>query len=99
MPSFQSTAVNTTIFRGLKAVDPDSNVNGQVEFSIVRAGDSDSDSDVRDGFGVFAIELPHQGLIKVAKELDYETTRQYVVTILASVSNEPSETFDLTLKV
>ncbi len=46
---FQSTPVDSVIFRGLLARDPDSNVNGQVEYFIENEADS-----------LFKIELPHQ---------------------------------------
>ncbi len=70
----ESTAVNSTVFRGLEASDLDSNVNGQVEFRVEGSE------------GFFAIDLPHQGLVRLAGQLDYETQKRHFVTIVASVS-------------
>lgn len=39
-----------------------------------------------DGYGFFAINLPHQGQITVNRTLDFEKTQRYYVTIVASVS-------------
>lgn len=38
-----------------------------------------------DGYGFFAINLPHQGQVTVNRTLDYEKTQKYYVTIVASV--------------
>lgn len=62
------------MFRGLSARDPDSNVNGQVEYFIENETES-----------LFKIELPHQGIVRLAKPLDYESDRIHFVTIVASV--------------
>ena len=51
----ENTAVNTTVFTDLKAVDDDSGKNSQIEYTLVRGDGSDND-----GFGYFAINLPHQ---------------------------------------
>ena len=40
---------------------------------------------VQNGFGLFSIDLPHQGLVTVQKQLDYETSKIHYVTIVASV--------------
>ncbi len=71
---FQSTAVDAVVFRGLVARDPDSNVNGQVEYFIENETESP-----------FKIDLPHQGIVRLAKPLDYETERIHFVTIVARV--------------
>ena len=60
------------MFRGLAARDPDSNVNGQVEYFI-------------ENESPFEIALPHQGIIRLAKPLDYETQKVHLVTIVAKV--------------
>ncbi len=39
-----------------------------------------------DGFGHFEIDLPHQGLVRLARPLDYETNREFRLTIVANVS-------------
>ena len=91
----QSTPVNATVFRGLRATDADSNVNGQVEFRIARVEvddgndsnevDSSSSSSSSSAVDHFAIDLPHQGLVRLNRRLDYETNRRFRVTIVASV--------------
>jgi hypothetical protein len=40
---------------------------------------------VVDGYGLFEIDLPHQGLVRLASPLDFERVRAYRVTIEASV--------------
>ena len=74
---FQSTPINSTVFSGLRALDPDSNVNGQVEFRVLQ--------DYQDVQGLFSIDLPHQGIVRTAGKLDYEQARRHFVTIVASV--------------
>ena len=64
--------MGSIVFRGLSAQDPDSNVNGQVEFFI-------------ENESPFEIELPHQGIIRLANPLDYETQKVHLVTIVAKV--------------
>lgn len=39
-----------------------------------------------DGYGYFAINLPHQGQVTVNRTLDFEKTQRYYLTIVASVS-------------
>ena len=104
----ESTPVNTTVFRGLKAHDPDSNVNGQVEFRVVPADnndiDGDEETDDSDGYGAFEIDLPHQGLLRLTEKLDYERTKRHYVTIVASdravdEANRFSVTTTLTVNV
>ena len=70
----QSTDVDAVVFRGLSARDPDSNVNGQVEYFIENENESP-----------FKIDLPHQGIVRLAKPLDYESQRIHFVTIVARV--------------
>ncbi|CAB0018152.1 unnamed protein product [Nesidiocoris tenuis] len=83
----QLTPVGTTVFQGLRAVDKDTGVNGQVEYHIVK-GEPPSEErlQVADGSEHFAINLPHQGQITVAKELDYEKVQRYLLTVIAIVS-------------
>ena len=55
------------------ATDPDSNVNGQVEYRVVDGGNDH-----------FEIDSPHQGLLSLKKQLDYETNKRHYLTIVAS---------------
>ena len=84
--SFQSTPVNSSVFAGLSAFDPDSNVNGQVEFRVIEddaVGDNDIDGPGGFAGGHFAINLPHQGLVQLVKPLDYERSKIHHVIIEA----------------
>lgn len=80
--------VGTTVFTGLKAVDPDAGANGLVEYRVVparvAAGRANERLSVADGSQYFAINLPHQGQVTVAKALDYERTQRYLLTVVAS---------------
>ena len=83
---FQSTPVGSVIFNRLSAVDPDANVNGQIEYRILddeRSLEYDEDGVVEAPY--FKIDLPHQGLITVARPLDYETQKMHIIRIVASV--------------
>ena len=78
------------MFTGLSAFDPDSNVNGQVEFRVIEddaPGDNDIDGPSGGGGfidgGHFAINLPHQGLVQLIKPLDYERSKIHHVIIEA----------------
>ena len=51
----ENTPVNATIFTDLKAEDMDSGNNMQIEYTVVPG-----DGSLNDGFGYFAINLPHQ---------------------------------------
>jgi hypothetical protein len=62
------------IFNNLATVDQDSNVNGQVEYLIGEKGGD-----------FFEIDLPHQGLLKLKKQLDFETEKTHFVTVIARV--------------
>ena len=62
------------IVSGLLATDPDSNVNGQVEYRVVEEGNNDH----------FEIDSPHQGLLSLKRPLDYETNKRHYLTIMAS---------------
>jgi len=75
----ENTPVNTTIFTDLKATDMDSGNNMQIEYTVVKG-----DGSLNDGYGYFAINLPHQGFITIAKQLDFETTQKYYVNIMAT---------------
>ncbi|KAK6626827.1 hypothetical protein RUM44_009304 [Polyplax serrata] len=88
------TPVGTTIYQGIQARDIDAGVNGLVEYTIVPGdgknltttdGVGRSRITVGDGYGFFAINLPHQGQVTVNRSLDYEKTQRYLVTIVASV--------------
>ena len=77
------------IFNRLSAVDPDANVNGQIEYRILddeRSLEYDEDGVVEAPY--FKIDLPHQGLITVARPLDYETQKMHIIRIVASVTLE-----------
>ncbi|XP_054265721.1 cadherin-99C-like [Macrosteles quadrilineatus] len=98
--------VGTTIFRGLKAVDRDAGVNSLVEYSIIPGDGRGVGTDqgvgrsrvtVADGYGYFAINLPHQGQVTVNRSLDYEKTQRYLLTVVATdrARNE-SERFSTT---
>ena len=65
------------MFRGLLATDPDSNVNGQVEYRLVEPSQGGDTS-------FFEIGSPHQGLLTLRKPLDYETTKRHHLTVVAS---------------
>ncbi|XP_063893861.1 cadherin-99C isoform X2 [Helicoverpa armigera] len=77
--------IGTTIFSGIKATDLDAGVNGLAEYFII-PGDNETleEENAVDGYGSFAIPLPHQGQVTVNRSLDYERTQKYLVTILAS---------------
>ena len=63
----QSTAVGTTVFRGIQAHDIDAGVNGLVEYFIVESQNETLAEDEKmrsaDGYGTFAIAFPHQGQV------------------------------------
>ncbi|XP_063882361.1 LOW QUALITY PROTEIN: cadherin-99C-like [Scylla paramamosain] len=95
------TPVGTTIFKDVHADDLDSGVNGQVYYSIIPG---DERGDATDGYGIFSITLPHQGLVTVNRSLDFERSPVYRVTILATdraqkVSGRLSTTTTLTVMV
>ena len=79
------------IFDKLSAIDLDSNVNGQIEYRILDEDGGDEDGGLEyDEYGnveapYFSIDLPHQGLITVARQLDYEKQKMHVLRIIASV--------------
>jgi hypothetical protein len=72
------------------AKDKDAGVNGLVEYSIVKGDNAEHQDDDRihseDGYGYFAINLPHQGQVTVNRTLDFEKTQRYYVTVVATVS-------------
>ncbi|CAH0674071.1 unnamed protein product [Spodoptera exigua] len=77
--------IGTTIFDGIKAVDLDAGVNGLSEYFIIPGDNKTLEAaNAVDGYGSFAIPLPHQGQVTVNRSLDYERTQKYLVTILAS---------------
>ncbi|XP_068623596.1 cadherin-99C [Battus philenor] len=77
--------IGTTVFEGIRAVDIDAGVNGLAEYYIV-PGDNKTleQENAVDGYSYFSIPLPHQGVITVNRTLDYERTKLYLVTIIAS---------------
>lgn len=86
--------MGTTIYQGIVAEDKDAGLNGLVEYSLIPtdpkalglAGSGNDRITVADGYGFFAIKLPHQGQVSVYKSLDYEKTQRYLLTITASVN-------------
>ncbi|XP_018578210.1 cadherin-99C [Anoplophora glabripennis] len=85
------TPVGTTIFQNIVAKDKDTGVNALVEYSIVKADSLPPDEGIgrdrihsEDGFGFFAINLPHQGQVTVNRTLDFEKTQRYYVTVVAT---------------
>ncbi|XP_017302374.1 cadherin-99C-like [Diaphorina citri] len=91
------TPVGSTIFKNLRAVDADAGVNGLVEYFIVPSQDKNIGTadgvgkdrvTVVDGYSYFSINLPHQGQVTVNRSLDFEKTQRYLVTIVASVSEQ-----------
>ncbi|KAF5307334.1 hypothetical protein FQR65_LT07051 [Abscondita terminalis] len=107
------TPVGTTIFQHVLAKDKDIGVNGLVEYKIVEGnskgigyeqGIGRDRATSADGYGFFAINLPHQGQITVNRTLDYEKTQRYYVTIVASdksknVEERLSSTTTLTVNI
>lgn len=85
--AFQLAPIGTTIFDKIRAQDIDAGVNGLAEYFII-PGDNKTleEANAVDGYGSFAIPLPHQGQVTVNRSLDYERTQKYLVTIVASVS-------------
>lgn len=85
--NFQLIPIGSTIFDGIRAVDTDAGVNGLAEYFIT-SGDNKTleAANAVDGYGYFSIPLPHQGQVTVNRSLDYERTKKYLVTIVASVS-------------
>ena len=71
---FQDTKVGSIVFDKFATKDLDSNVNGQVEYII---------ADPENEF--FEIDLPHQGILTLKRELDYETQKIHRVQIIARV--------------
>ena len=66
-------------------------MNGLVEYSIIPGDNVDHDDDrihSEDGYGFFAINLPHQGQVTVNRTLDFEKTQRYYVTVVATVSDD-----------
>ena len=60
----ENTAVNTTVFTDLAARDRDSGSNSQIEYTVVKG-----DGAQNDGFGYFAINLPHQVSVQWSGEV------------------------------
>ncbi|CAH2244012.1 jg2522 [Pararge aegeria aegeria] len=66
-------------------LDSDAGVNGLAEYFIIPGDNNTLDAaNAVDGNGYFAIPLPHQGHVTVNRSLDYERTKKYLVTIVAS---------------
>ena len=65
----ENTPVNTTVFTELAASDRDSGSNSQIEYTVVRGDGAEND-----GFGFFAINLPHQ--VSGLERFDRSNVRQ-----------------------
>ena len=72
----ENSTAGSVVFKGLLATDPDSNVNGQVEYRLIDPSQG--------GDAFFEIGSPHQGLLTLRKPLDYETTKRHYLTVVAS---------------
>ncbi|CAB4070046.1 PCDH15 [Lepeophtheirus salmonis] len=91
----ENTPVGSVIFSNLSSMDIDANINGQVEYTLANNEESKA---------YFLIESPYQGIITLAKPLDYETYQRHFLEILASDRAENpkdrlSATTTLTIKV
>ncbi|RWS15678.1 protocadherin-15-like isoform X1 [Dinothrombium tinctorium] len=91
--------VGTTVFRNLLALDRDSGPNGLVEYYTAAL-----DGTASDGYNYFEIKMPHQGLVTVKKQLDYEKTNVYYLKVVATdkasnISKRLSSTATLTINV
>lgn len=93
------TPVGTTIFQNIVAKDKDTGINALIDYSIVKANDLPTDDSIgkrrihsEDGYGYFAITLPHQGQVTVNRTLDFEKTQRYYVTVVATDrARDPSQ--------
>lgn len=92
--------VGGTVVRDIEAKDADAGINALVEYKVVpnaqrmRSGSTNSSSapslfdsplDASDGFGMFEFPAAHVPVLTLKQALDYESTRRYLVTIVASV--------------
>ncbi|XP_050665253.1 cadherin-99C isoform X2 [Leptidea sinapis] len=78
-------SLGSTIFDKIRAVDIDAGVNGLSEYFIIPGDNKTLEAEnAVDGYGYFAIPIPHQGQVTVNRSLDYERTQKYLVTIVAS---------------
>ncbi|KAH9361678.1 hypothetical protein HPB48_005169 [Haemaphysalis longicornis] len=75
----QLAPVGTTIFRDLATMDMDTGTNGLVEYTTVPGDGTDND-----GYDYFAIDLPYQGLVTIARPLDYEKAKYYHLLVKAT---------------
>lgn len=71
--------VGATIFRDLATMDMDTGTNGLVEYTTVPGDGTDND-----GYEYFAIDLPYQGLVTIARPLDYEKAKYYHLLVKAT---------------
>ncbi|XP_061384325.1 cadherin-99C [Danaus plexippus] len=77
--------IGSTIFDGIRALDPDAGVNGLAEYFIIPGDNKTLEAaNAADGYTNFEIPIPHQGQVTVNRSLDYERTQKYLVTIVAS---------------
>ncbi|XP_032795630.2 cadherin-99C isoform X2 [Daphnia magna] len=91
--------VGGTVVRDIEAKDADAGINALVEYKVVpnaqrmRSGSTNSSSapslfdsplDASDGFGMFEFPAAHVPVLTLKQPLDYESTRRYLVTIVAS---------------
>ncbi|XP_037084262.1 cadherin-99C-like, partial [Pollicipes pollicipes] len=95
----ENTAVGDIIFRDIEATDRDAGINALLEYSLVPG-----DGGATDGYGRFSIARSHQGVVTVARPLDFETTNVYYLTVVANdraqpLSSRRSATTTLTVEV
>ena len=69
----------------IEALDADAGINALVEYRVVPGNLSASVNESSDGFGVFEFATAHQAVLTLARPLDYESVRRYLVTVVASV--------------
>lgn len=92
LPHYETTVselapVGTTIFRDLATIDMDTGTNGLVEYTTMPG-----DGTEHDGYDHFAIDLPYQGLVTIARPLDYEKAKFYHLLIKATdKASNPAE--------
>lgn len=75
---FENVSIDSSVMR-LKATDEDIGINARLRYSITQGGTEG----VGDGSRMFRIE-EDTGVLKVARSLDYESTKEYKLTVKVS---------------
>ena len=75
---FENVSIDSSVMR-LKATDEDIGINARLRYSIIQGGTEG----VGDGSRMFRIE-EDTGVLKVARSLDYESTKEYKLTVKVS---------------